>query len=151
MRFQQIMNNDIPPTISRSEVLKVIDTEGRRLIHIAAFYGALNILDLLITMTLQYDLKLTYEDHRGNTPLDMACIRGFGNPTESNETWNFTIGGQEGRSNQFSGVNVSPDIQKEIETIEKQGTKFEMTRRCACVLKLIQAKKDDGTKLIDLK
>jgi len=46
------MNNDIPQTISRSEILKVFDTEGRRLIHIAAFYGALNILDLLITMTL---------------------------------------------------------------------------------------------------
>ena len=47
-RFQHILNNDIPPTISRGEVLKVIDTEGRRLIHIAAFYGALNILELLV-------------------------------------------------------------------------------------------------------
>ena len=59
-RFNHILYNDLPKNLSKKEVLDIKDSEGRRLIHIAAFYGALDILDKLIALTVKHRMMLNY-------------------------------------------------------------------------------------------
>ena len=106
-------------------------------------------------MTIKYDMKLDYKDSRGNTALDMACIRGFGSPLDITETWSFQIGFQTDEKTLYTDfIENSNDLEQFDKRMKKLGdgaTTFEVTRRCASVLKLLKAKKEDGTYIISLK
>ena len=59
------------------EFLTLKDRKKRSLIHESCYKGSVDVLKLLLDAYKKNDLPVCTFDKYKNTPLDMACIRGF--------------------------------------------------------------------------
>lgn len=104
-------------------MLAVKDGAGRTLIHNACFFGCFEIVNKLIDISIKFNSRIDSKDRQGNTPLDLACIRGF---------------------SEFANEVSSYAFQ------DKDASTVQITRRAFCAIKLLRARDQDGKKMINL-
>lgn len=68
------------------KLLKLKTLRKRTLIHIAAYRGSVSIMRMLLNLFRTHEIKTNSKDKNGDTPLDLACTRGF----DMNESETYT-------------------------------------------------------------